>query len=48
MSMDFIEGIAQVRRKGFNLVVTDRFTKYSHFLALSHPPKILDASISSS
>lgn len=37
ISMDFIEGLPKSKGKDCILVVVDRFTKYSHFLPLSHP-----------
>ena len=37
ISMDFIEGLPKSKGKNCILVVVDKFTKYSHFLALSHP-----------
>lgn len=37
ISMDFIEGLPKSGSMDCILVVVDRFSKYSHFLALSHP-----------
>lgn len=37
ISLDFIEGLPNSKGKDTKLVIVDRFTKYGHILALSHP-----------
>jgi hypothetical protein len=37
ISMDFIDGLPKVHGKSVILTVVDRFSKYTHFIALSHP-----------
>ncbi|KAL5731844.1 hypothetical protein ACHQM5_004534 [Ranunculus cassubicifolius] len=37
ISMDFIEGLPSSGNKNTILVIVDRFSKYSHFVALKHP-----------
>jgi hypothetical protein len=37
ISMDYIEGLRKVRGKSVILTVVNRFSKYAHFIALSHP-----------
>lgn len=37
ISMDFIEGLPKVAHKSIILTIVDRFSKYAHFITLSHP-----------
>lgn len=41
ISMDFIEGLPNSGGKEVILVVVDRFTKYAHFIPISHPYSVL-------
>lgn len=42
ISMDFIEGLPRSHQQDCILVVVDRFSKYAHFMTLSHPFSALD------
>jgi hypothetical protein len=37
VSMDFVEGLPKSQGKEVIMVVVDKFTKYAHFIPLSHP-----------
>jgi hypothetical protein len=37
ISMDFVEGLPKSQGKDIIMVIVDRFTKYAHFVAVSHP-----------
>jgi transposase InsO family protein len=42
ISMDPVEGLPKSNNKDVILVVVDRFTRYAHFLTLSHPFTVQD------
>ncbi len=44
ISMDFIEALPRSEGKDTILIVVDKFTKYAHFIALSHPYSAQDVS----
>ena len=35
--MNFIEGMPILKGKNIIIVIANRFTKYAHFIAISHP-----------
>lgn len=37
VSLDFMEGLPSSNRMNAIIVIVDKFTKYTHFMALSHP-----------
>jgi transposase InsO family protein len=40
--MDFISELPKSENKDVNMVVIDKFTKYAHFIALSHPITVIE------
>jgi hypothetical protein len=42
INMDFITGLPKSEGKELILVIVDRFTKYAHFIIMSHPFKAID------
>lgn len=46
VSLDFIEGLPRSEQFNCILVVVDKFSRYAHFIPLSHPFLALDAAVS--
>ena len=42
ITMDYIEGLPQSMKFNCILVIIDKFTKYAHFIPLSHPYTVVD------
>lgn len=45
VTMDFIEGLPKSKNCNCILVVVDKFSRYAHFIPLSHPFTVLDVAI---
>jgi hypothetical protein len=43
IGMDFITGLPKSEGKNVIMVIVDRFTKFAHFILLSHPYTVIDA-----